>query len=124
MRGGKKPKRKKSANGRVKERERTHLTEGQQSQEALRASERLNRSLVDSSIDCIKTLDLDGNLLSMSDSGQTLLEITDINRYLNRCWIDFWKRDDRPRVREAINAARNGGTGRFQAFCPSEKGSP
>ena len=69
-------------------------------------------------------LDLDGNLLFMSSGGQQLLEIDDIHPYLNSCWIDFWQPEDRPRISEAIAAARAGGIGKFQAFCPSAKGAP
>ena len=74
--------------------------------------------------DCVKVLDLDGTLLSMSKSGQKLLEIVDIGPYLNTSWIDFWQPEDRPRVREMVAAACSGGVGRFQAFCPSASGKP
>jgi PAS domain S-box-containing protein len=98
--------------------------ERKQAEHALRASEQFNRSLIESSLDCIKTLDLEGKLLSMSVGGQQLLEIGDIQSHLNTSWTDFWKAEDRPRVRQAVAAARNGGTGRFQAFCPSAAGTP
>jgi PAS domain S-box-containing protein len=100
------------------------ITEHKQAEEALRRSEEFNRRIIESSSDCIKVLDLDGKLLSMSEGGQRLLEIQDINRYLNRCWISFWNPEDQPRVREAVDAARAGVGGRFQAFCPSESGNP
>ena len=93
-------------------------------QAALRTSEEFNRRLIDSSQDCIKVLDLDGKLLSMSTGGQRLLEIKDISRYLNSCWISFWQPEDQARVREAVDAAIAGGAGRFQAFCKTEKGNP
>ncbi|MEQ2009008.1 MAG: PAS domain S-box protein, partial [Limisphaerales bacterium] len=92
-------------------------------QAALRTSEEFNRRLIDSSQDCIKVLDLDGKLLSMSTGGQRLLEIKDIARYLNSCWISFWQPEDQARVREAVDAAIAGGAGRFQAFCRTAMGS-
>ena len=100
------------------------LTEVKAAERALRDSEELRRRIIESSTDCIKVLDLDGNLLFMSRGGQQLLEIDNIDLYLNGCWIDFWPPDDRPRIREAIAAARAGGIGNFQAFCPSAKGAP
>ena len=100
------------------------LTEVKAAERALRDSEELRRRIIESSTDCIKVLDLDGNLLFMSRGGQQLLEIDNIDLYLNGCWIDFWPPDDRPRIREAIAAARAGGVGNFQAFCPSAKGAP
>ena len=95
-----------------------------QAQEHLRRSEEFNRRIIESSSDCIKVLDLDARLLSMSEGGQRLLEIQDINRYLNSCWISFWQPGDQPRVRKAVEAARAGGMGRFQAFCLTEAGNP
>ena len=100
------------------------LTDAKAAERALRDSEELKRRIIESSNDCIKVLDLDGNLLFMSSGGQELLEIDNIEPYLNGCWIDFWQPEDRPRVREAIAAARAGGVGKFQAFCPSAKGDP
>ena len=100
------------------------LTEAKAADRALRDSEELKRRIIESSRDCIKVLDLDGNLLFMSSGGQQLLEIGNIDAYLNGCWIDFWQPEDRPRVSEAIAAARAGGIGQFQAFCPSAKGDP
>ena len=100
------------------------LTESKAAERALRDSEELKRRIIESSADCIKLLDLDGNLLFMSSGGQQLLEIDNIHTYLNSCWIDFWQPEDRPRIREAVAAARAGGIGKFQAFCPSAKGAP
>lgn len=92
--------------------------------EALRQSEEFNRRIIESSSDCIKVLDLEARLLSMSEGGQRLLEIRDITCYLNKSWVAFWRPEDQPRVQEAVDAARAGGVGRFQAFCPSEAGNP
>jgi PAS domain S-box-containing protein len=100
------------------------ISERKSAEHALRDSEELKRRIIESSRDCIKVLDLDGNLLFMSSGGQQLLEIDDINSYPNGCWIDFWQPEDRPRVIEAIAAAKAGGIGTFQAFCPSAKGDP
>ena len=100
------------------------LTEAKAAERALRDSEELKRKIIESSTDCIKVLDLEGNLLFMSSGGQQLLEIDDIDPYLNSCWINFWQPEDRPSISEAIAAARAGGIGKFQAFCPSAKGAP
>lgn len=99
-------------------------TERKQAEEALRETEELNRRVIESSRDCITALDLEGNLLSMSDGGIRLLDIDDITPYLNTSWVDFWPEADRPWVGEAMAAALAGNTGRFQAFCASVKGRP
>jgi PAS domain S-box-containing protein len=92
--------------------------------EALRSSEELLRRVLASSGDCIKILDLDGNLLSMTEGGQKLLEIPDLTPYLNTCWPDWWKGDDRFAAAQAVAAARAGGSGRFEAFSPTAGGTP
>ena len=50
------------------------LTEAKAAERALRDSEELKRRVIESSRDCIKVLDLEGNLLFMSSGGQQLLE--------------------------------------------------
>ncbi|MBS4097398.1 MAG: PAS domain S-box protein [Sulfuricella sp.] len=100
------------------------ITERKQAENKLRESEELNRRIIASSADCIKVLDLAGNLLSMSEGGQRLLEIADVRCYINGSWIGFWREEDQPSVRNAIALAQSGELGQFQAYCPSEKGMP
>ncbi len=96
------------------------MTEQRKTETALRMSEEFNRTLIDAIPDCVKTLDLHGNLLSMSAAGQKALGIQDVTLYLGKSWIDFWKPADQPWVREALAKARDGGVGRFQAPLPVE----
>nr|NQU93427.1 PAS domain S-box protein [Bacteroidota bacterium] len=91
---------------------------------ALQESEEFVKRLIASSNDCIKVLDLEGNLLSMSAGGQKLLEIDDISIYLNKPWVDFWKGKDNEAALEAISTAKKGNVGKFSGFSPTEKGTP
>ncbi len=91
---------------------------------ALRDTEEFNRSIIESCPDCLKVLDLDANLLSISQGGQRLLEIQDINRYLGQCWLSFWQPADQPDIRAALATARAGGEGHFRAYSPTEAGNP
>lgn len=100
------------------------ISERRRAEAALRDSEEFLKRLLASSADCIKVLDLQGNLLSMSEGGQRLLEITDLGPHLNSCWVDFWRPDDRERVRQALAGARHGQGGHFQAYCPTVTGTP
>ena len=93
-------------------------------EEALRESEAFNRSIVESSPDCIKVLDLEGNLLSMRN-GRALLGIEDVRPYLNTSWIAFWESDaDRAAARSAVATALAGDEGRFVGFFRTLRGEP
>ncbi len=84
--------------------------------EALRSSEEFKTRMIECSRDCIKVLDLDGRLLSMNAGGMEALEICDIGQYTGSLWVDFWKGPDRDAARAAVEAARNGGMGRFVGY--------
>ncbi|HVV74219.1 MAG TPA: PAS domain-containing protein, partial [Verrucomicrobiae bacterium] len=77
------------------------------------ASESLRTKWIEDSHDCIKVLDLEGRLLSMNAGGMKLLEICDLGPLMGSSWIDFWTGDDREAARQAVQAARQGGVGRF-----------
>ncbi len=100
------------------------ITKRKQVEVKLRQSEQFAQSIVESSIDCVKVLDLDGRLEYMSPQGQRALEINDESQFLGRRWIDFWKDEDRPRAEAAVAAARAGGIGSFQGDCPTLGGVP
>ena len=84
--------------------------------ESLHNSEEFSAKLVACSRDCIKVLDLDGRLVFMSEGGMQILEICDIGPFLNNSWIDFWEGADRDAARQAVQTAREGGTGRFIGY--------
>ena len=100
------------------------ITERKRAEEALSENEEFNRRIVESSSDCIKILDLEGNLIYMSRNGQRLLEIGDLGPYLNKSWIELWPDEVRRSAREALEQARLGGIGAFQGFGPTAKGRP
>ena len=87
----------------------------------LRESEAFSRSIVESSPDCIKVLDLDGNLLSMA-SGQELLGIDDIGPFLNKQWVEFWQGEDRLAAQAAIDSATAGTEGKFVGLFTTPRG--
>ncbi len=95
-----------------------------QTEDALLASEALNSGILDSSQDCIKLLDTEGHLLSMSAGGQRLLGIADITPYLQRSWCDIWPAAYRSAAHAAVASAAAGATGKFIGHCPSVDGTP
>ncbi len=94
-----------------------------QTEPAARATARgpgdLQARVIDSSLDCIKVLDLDGRLLSMNAGGMAMLEICDLAPLVGSEWIGFWEGADRDAARDAIATARAGGVGRFLGFFPT-----
>jgi formate hydrogenlyase transcriptional activator len=84
--------------------------------ERMRTEEEFKSRLIASSQDCIKVLDLEGRLLSMNEGGMQALEICDLTPFVNSSWIDFWEGEDRAAAQAAVEAARNGGTGRFIGY--------
>lgn len=100
------------------------VTELRLSEERLRASEEYNRSIVQSTEDCLKILTLGGHLLSIGEPGLKLLEIEDFEKVRNTDWTSLWKDSDRKAAIRAVESARAGGTGRFQGFCPTFRGTP
>lgn len=91
-------------------------------QELLR-SERINRSILDTSGDCIQILEPDGRLISMNRAGARLLDIDDEAEFSRRPWVEMWSQSAEL-ASAALNDAVNGGEGRFQAFCATVRGTP
>ncbi len=94
------------------------LIERKRGEEALRASEQFNRSLVESSRDCTMTLALDGILSWISETGLSLLRISDPSQVTGKSWIDFWTGADRVAACAAVAAAAGGGSGTFVGYFP------
>jgi len=90
---------------------------------ALQQSEEFVKRIIASSNDCIKVLDIEGHLLSISEGGQKLLEIDDLLPFLGLSWIDFWK-EDIEGAQEVIRKAGSGEVGIFHGYCPTVKGTP
>ena len=84
---------------------------------ALRQSEQFNQQILDSSNDCIKVFDLEGQILFMSRGGQALLGIQDITPFLNTSWAEFWQGAVKQAAIEAIAKARTGEVCTFQGYC-------
>ncbi|EAW37541.1 PAS domain S-box protein [Lyngbya sp. PCC 8106] len=98
------------------------ISERKKIETQLQSSEEFNRRIIESSADCIKVLDLEGRLLSMNSGGQLILEIHDLQPFLDQPWVKFWQDRDHPKAEKAIHLAKVGGTSRFQGYCPTQKG--
>lgn len=81
--------------------------------------------LFESSPDCAKVLDLQGNLLSMNRNGQCLMDVDDLSEICGLPWVSLWPGEAaRQQIELALEQARQGQLGKFVAFCPTAKGVP
>lgn len=100
------------------------ITKRKLAEDALRESVEFNRSVFESSADCIKVLDLNGCLLSMNGPGRCVMEIEDCTPLVGTSWFEFWQDSERANADNAVKTALSGGTGRFSGYCPTPKGTP
>jgi len=98
------------------------ITAYKHAEESVRQSEAFSRALWENNPDLVKLLDLDGNLIGMNSAGLELMEIDSLDPLIGRPWGDFWP--DPTLVQSALEAARAGVIGEFQAFRPTAKGTP
>ncbi len=100
------------------------ITDHKRAEAALYESVALNQSMIEASADCVKLIGLDGRLQFMNKQGLAALEIEDGSRLLGRSWAELLPAVERPKVKAAIEAARYGQIGRFNAGCPTATGKP
>jgi PAS domain S-box-containing protein len=99
-----------------------NITKRKLAEKALQESERFNRSIIESSNDCIKILDLEGNLLYMNSPGQRLMEIED-DSFIGCSYPGFWSEPYAKALRTEIAKGAAGGIGRYQGPCPTARGT-
>jgi PAS domain S-box-containing protein len=98
------------------------ITESKRTQDELEESERFNRSIIASSNDCIKILDLDGKLVYINPRGLELLEMED-DACVGSEWLTFWSKVDQATIRPELDKAKAGDVGRFQGKCKTSRGT-
>ncbi|MDL2358023.1 MAG: ATP-binding protein, partial [Pseudomonadota bacterium] len=74
--------------------------------------------------DCIKIMDGDGSLQAMNRNGQCAMEIDDFSAVHGQLWSGMWPAATRTKLEAALECARSGVPGHFDAFCPTVKGTP
>ncbi|KMO19249.1 histidine kinase [Methylobacterium platani JCM 14648] len=81
-------------------------------------------SVLASSADCIKVLDLQDRLTFMTEGGMRVMEVGDFNAIRGCPWPDFWQGQGHADAKAAIAAAKAGGIGRFQGEADTMAGNP
>ena len=92
--------------------------------ERLLQSEALIRSVLDASPDCIKSAGLDGRLEFMNANGMCAMEIDDFGTIAGVEWVSLWPPEASDQIARSLKAARTGQSTRFEAYCPTAKGTP
>jgi len=82
------------------------------------------RGVLASSDDCIKVLDLDGDLLSMTEGGMRVMEVDDFEAIRGCAWTSFWTDQGNADAKAAVETARNGGTAHFRGPAKTMAGTP
>lgn len=81
-------------------------------------------TVLDQSEDCVKILDPEGRVDFMNRNGRCSMEIDDFCAIAGQAWETLWPEDAADDVRAAVSDARAGRSSRFEAFCPTAKGTP
>lgn len=87
-------------------------------------SRELMAGMLDQSEDCVKILDTDGRIDFMNSNGRCIMEIDDFSTVAGHAWDSMWPDESSGRIRDAIASAQSGAASRFEAFCPTAKGTP
>ena len=90
----------------------------------LTKSEKFLKNILESSKDCIKVLDLQGNLIFMNESGKAVMEVSDFDALKGSPWCDFWQGPHNKDATDAIAEALAGKIGSFQGEANTMQGNP
>lgn len=95
----------------------TDIDDKKKVQEQLREESEFSRSVVDSSLDCIKVVDAKGRLLSMNAGGQQMMQIPDFSVCKMREWTSFWQGEHQRNANRALAAVLAGNPQSFEGQC-------
>lgn len=76
------------------------------------------------SVDCVKLLSRDGHVLWMNANGQCAMEVEDFSKMRGLQWASLWPVETRHIIERSLAEAGGGDVVRFDALCPTAKGSP
>ena len=99
------------------------ITDRKRAEEAARAGEALNLSIIEASADCIALLDVGGCVTFMNGHALAAAGVEHLGGLAGRPWASCWPASVRPALAEAIEAARAGGIGRFTGSSKAKDGT-
>ena len=80
--------------------------------------------MLQQSQDCVKILSVDGALDFMNDNGKRIMEIDSFELIVGSPWWTLWPDESQLTISDAVTRALDGEDSRFEAFCPTAKGTP
>jgi PAS domain S-box-containing protein len=101
----------------------TDIDEQKQTEFEIKQAQEFNRTVLESSPDCMKLLDKKGRLRYMNFNGQCQMEIDDFGKFKNKLWWELWGEENKETVSNAIVEALRGETTQFIAACYTAKGT-
>lgn len=90
----------------------------------LAEKERLYRSVLEASADCIKIMCPEGRLRLMNLPGVRLMDLPDFSVVEGQLWWEAWPSGMQGIVRASVEDAGRGETVRFSGPCPTATGTP
>lgn len=81
-------------------------------------------SLLETSADCIKVIELDGRLSYVNRNGLLSLGANQASDLVGRLWWELWPPASETMIRQAVAEALETGASRFEGFCPTRNGEP
>jgi len=100
-----------------------NVTQKVDAQKRIEESELFSRTVLESSPDCVKVLDLTGEIAFINLNGVCILEGASKEDFLFKKWISFWGPENQEAVNSAILQAVNGKDSQFVALSPTLKGT-
>ena len=85
--------------------------------------EQLGRHLIEGSGDCVKILDLDGQVVYVNPAGVELLDLCGAEDLVNREWLGLWEGEHQAAARTAVARAKAGERALFEGFCRTAAGT-
>ncbi len=89
------------------------ITEHKLLEMSFRESEHFNKSIIDATPNCIKILDLDGNLQFINYGGVKILNIKNIFDIIGKSYVKFWNPEYHDIINKLIGEAKNNIKGEF-----------
>ncbi|MFC5285220.1 PAS domain S-box protein [Pedobacter alpinus] len=100
------------------------ITDTINAQKQIEISELFNRTVLESSPDCFKVIDIDGKIQYINNNGLCQMEIDDFNTVKHQNWWSLWGKENEELIRKSIEKAIKGEIVEFTAYCPTAKGTP